>query len=57
MIKAEFRLLQMKKECLFWNSVELHQAPLGITPKGFDTVNVTAAVGKFIVTMPYTQML
>ena len=57
MIKTEFCLLQMKKECLFWDSVEFHQTLFGIAPKWFDAVDVTAAVGKFIMTMPHPKML
>ncbi len=56
MVKAKFSLFQMQKEGLLGNTIEFHQSPFGLAPKGLYAVYMSAAVGKLIVTVTNTKV-
>ena len=56
-IESEFTFFEMKIEGCFRDAMELNEPPFRIGPKGFDTIDVSLAIGKFIVSVVNTIML
>lgn len=46
----------MQRKCVHGNLVELSQSMLGITPKGFNSIDLFIAPGEFIFTVINTEM-
>ena len=56
-IESELTFFEMEIEGCFWDTVELHESPFRVGPKGFDTVDMSFAIYKLIVPMVHTIML
>jgi hypothetical protein len=57
MVIEKFSLFQIQKEGVSRDTIEFHQSHFGFASKGLDDVYMSAAVGKFIVTMTDKKVL
>lgn len=57
MIEPELALFEMVIECRSGHTVKLHQSPFRMRPEGFDSVDVSSAVGDLVLSVVNTMML
>ncbi len=56
MVESELGLLKVQRKCVFGNPVELSQAMFGVTPKGFNSIDVFRAPDELIVAVINLEM-
>jgi len=50
-VEAEFCLLEVEMDGMFWDAVELDQAPFREAPEALDSLDAIRSVGEFVVGM------